>query len=73
MLRMQRLPSPDALARSTSTSPTSSRSGQIEPRAASKAEIADDDVPDLARLRMRFDRHSYSRLRALIDRLNESA
>jgi len=27
-------------------------------------------VPELARLKMRFDRHSYSRLRELINRLN---
>ena len=46
-------------------------SGNIEPTAASKAEIADDDVPELARLQMRFDRRSYSRLRELINRLNE--
>jgi len=45
-------------------------SGKIEPTQASKAEIADRDVPDLARLKMRFDRHSYSRLRELINRLN---
>ena len=35
-------------------------SGAIEPAEASKAEIADDDVPELARLRLRFDRHSYA-------------
>ena len=44
--------------------------GEIEPAEASKAEVADDDVPDLARLRFRFDRRGYARLRALIDRLN---
>ena len=48
-------------------------SGRIEPAETSRAELADDDVPDLARLRMRFDRRSYSRLRELIDRLNAVA
>ena len=46
-------------------------SGRIEPTTTSKVEIADDDVPELARMRMRFDRRSYSRLRGLIDRINE--
>jgi hypothetical protein len=45
-------------------------SGRIEPTVASKQEIADHDVPDLARLKMRFDRHSYTKLRGVIDRLN---
>ena len=45
--------------------------GRIEPTTTSKVEIADDDVPELARIRMRFDRRSYSRLRGLIDRINE--
>jgi len=48
-------------------------SGRIEPAAASKAEISDDDVPGLPRLTMRFDRHNYSRLRLLIDALNQPA
>ena len=43
------------------------------PPTASKAEIADGDVPDLARLRLRFDRHSYARLHVLIKRLNDPA
>jgi hypothetical protein len=46
-------------------------SGQIEPVPTSKAELADRDVPDLGRLRLRFDRHSYARLHALIKRLND--
>ena len=44
--------------------------GAIEAAEASRAEVADDDVPHLPRLRFRFDRRSYARLRALIDRLN---
>jgi len=44
--------------------------GRIEPAEASKREIADNDVPDLPRLRFRFDRFNYARLRMLIDALN---
>jgi hypothetical protein len=68
---MQHLPDDAALAALNTEFADIVPTGSIEPAAASKAEIADDDVPDLARLRMRFDRRSYSRLRALIDRLNE--
>ena len=32
--------------------------------------MADDDVVDLPRLRLAFDRASYARLRRLLDRLN---
>ena len=44
--------------------------GGIEPTEATKAELADDDHPELARLAFRFDRHHWARLRQLIDRLN---
>jgi uncharacterized protein (TIGR00730 family) len=44
--------------------------GRIEPAEASKREIADNDVPDLPRLRFRFDRFNYAKLRMLIDALN---
>ena len=37
---------------------------------ASKAEVAEHDVPDLARIGFRFDRRSHARLRELIDGLN---
>ncbi len=46
--------------------------GRIEVAETSKAEKADNDVPDLPRLRFRFDRYSYARLRLLIDDLNAS-
>ncbi len=71
VLRMQRVPAPPALARLNEDFKDIVVSGAIEPVSASKAEIADNDVPDLARLRLRFDRHGYSRLRALIDELNK--
>ena len=47
--------------------------GPIERTEASAAEKQDEDVPDLPRLRVPFDRVHFSRLRRLIDRLNESA
>jgi uncharacterized protein (TIGR00730 family) len=46
-------------------------SGEITHVPTSPSEIDDDDVVDLPRIAFRFDRASYSRLRALIDRLNE--
>ncbi len=73
VLRMQTLPAPDALEQLNEDYADILASGKIEPTEASKAEVSDRDVPELARVRMRFDRHSYSRLRALINRLNDMA
>jgi uncharacterized protein (TIGR00730 family) len=73
VLRMQQLPAPAAIDALNADFADILASGRIEPTPASKAEIGDGDVPDLARLKMRFDRRSYSRLRALIDRLNADA
>ena len=73
VLRMQELPSEEKIAALNTEFADIITSGEIVPVAASKAEIADRDVPDLARLRLRFDRHSYARLHALLRRLNESA
>jgi hypothetical protein len=72
VLRMQHLPSHEQLEAINRDFAGILARGVIEPTTASKAEIADGDVPDLARLRMRFDRRSYSRLRELIDRINEA-
>jgi uncharacterized protein (TIGR00730 family) len=44
--------------------------GRIERIDATRIEVAEHDVADLPRLRFRFDRHSYARLRAMIDTLN---
>jgi uncharacterized protein (TIGR00730 family) len=71
VLRMKHVPPPDKLAKLNEDFKDIVASGTIEDVPASKAEIADNDVPDLARLRFRFDHHGYSRLRALIDRLNQ--
>jgi uncharacterized protein (TIGR00730 family) len=70
VLRMHKVPDEPELAQLNVDFADIVTSGHIEVTTASKSELADDDVPDLARLRMRFDRHSYSRLRALIDWLN---
>jgi uncharacterized protein (TIGR00730 family) len=48
-------------------------SGSIVKIDATQAEIDSDDNVDLPRLMFRFNRRSYGRLRALIDRVNDSA
>jgi uncharacterized protein (TIGR00730 family) len=70
VLRMHHLPDDSTIAQFNEEFADILSSGAITAAEASKAEIADNDVPELARLRMRFDRHSYSRLRVLIDSLN---
>lgn len=45
-------------------------SGSIERVDATESEVADDDVVDLPRLALVFDRRSYGRLRLLLDRVN---
>ncbi len=70
VLRMRRPPSPAQLdALNTDFADIVTR-GRIEIADASKAERADDDVVDLARLRFRFDRHGFARQRQMIDRIN---
>jgi uncharacterized protein (TIGR00730 family) len=71
VLRIQQLPDDAAMEQINADFADILASGRIEPTTAHKSEIADDDVPDLARLRMRFDRRSFSRLYALINRLNQ--
>lgn len=44
--------------------------GTIERTAALPPEVNDDDVVDLPRLVLRFDRHGFGRLRSLIDAIN---
>ncbi|HZJ48897.1 MAG TPA: TIGR00730 family Rossman fold protein [Acidimicrobiia bacterium] len=46
------------------------RTGRIEKIGVTPAEIATDDFVDLPRLRFRFDRRHFGRLRCLIDHLN---
>lgn len=45
--------------------------GPVERTTASQGEIADDDLVDLPRIALRFDRQHTGRLRQLVDRLNE--
>jgi hypothetical protein len=71
VLRMNTLPSDAALATLTTDFADIITSGAIEPVETSRAEIADKDVPELARVKLRFDRHSYARLHSLIKRLND--
>ncbi len=70
VLRLQELPPPGVIDQLNEDFADILVSGKIEAADASKAEIGDKDVPELPRLKMRFNRHSYSRLRALINRLN---
>jgi uncharacterized protein (TIGR00730 family) len=70
VLRMQTLPSSDVIAELNGEFADILVSGSITETTPSKGERADNDHCDLGRLRMRFDRRSYSRLRELIDRLN---
>lgn len=70
VLRMHRAPDADQLAELNREFAGILARGEIEVAEPSKREIADDDVPDLDRLRFRFDRFSYARLRMLINRLN---
>ena len=72
VLRMQTLPSEAAIAALNAEFADIVTSGEIAPVEVSKAELADKDVPELAFV-LRFDRHSYARLHALIRRLNEPA
>lgn len=45
--------------------------GPVASIEATQAEVRDNDVPDLPRIALAFDRHHVGRLRQLIDRLNE--
>ncbi|MCB1246729.1 MAG: TIGR00730 family Rossman fold protein [Acidimicrobiia bacterium] len=47
--------------------------GRIERTGATEAEIETDDLVDLPRLSLAFDRRSFGRLRALIDDINRTA
>jgi uncharacterized protein (TIGR00730 family) len=70
VVRLQRLPDPARLEELNERYAGMIARGRIEPAEPSKREIADHDVPDLPRLRFRFDRFSFARLRMLVDDLN---
>lgn len=72
VLRLTKMPSPELLGR-LSEEFASISSGGIEPTEASKPEIRDNDVPDLPRVVLDFDRAHIGKLRLLVDRLNDLA
>ena len=70
VLRLQKAPDDGTLAHLSTEFSDVLVGGKIERCEASDAEIADDDALDMERITFHFDRASYGRLRALIDRLN---
>jgi uncharacterized protein (TIGR00730 family) len=70
LIRMRELPSDEQLEQLNEDFADIVTSGRIEPAEASSAEIADHDHVELARIRFRFDRTHWARLRKLIDALN---
>jgi uncharacterized protein (TIGR00730 family) len=71
VLRLRTAPSPERLAKLNEEFADIVVRGAMEVVEATAQEIADDDHVDLARIAFRFDRHGWSRLRMLIDRLND--
>jgi uncharacterized protein (TIGR00730 family) len=73
VVRMHHLPSGEHLEKLNEDFADIVTSGRIEPAQPSQAEIADRDQIELARIRFRFDRTHWARLRKLIDALNHPA
>jgi uncharacterized protein (TIGR00730 family) len=71
VLRLQHEPDAELLTRLNAEFSDIVLRGRIERIDATRIERAENDVPDLPRLRLRFDRHGYARLRALIDIVND--
>jgi uncharacterized protein (TIGR00730 family) len=71
VLRMQQAPTAEQLATLNAEFADIVVRGEMEIIRATAEEVADDDHVDLARIAFRFDRHGWSRLRMLIDRLND--
>jgi uncharacterized protein (TIGR00730 family) len=72
ILRLSRMPGPEILEL-LSAEFRDILSAPIVPVPASDQEVEDQDVPDLPRVSLAFDRQHAGRLRRLIDRLNELA
>jgi hypothetical protein len=70
VLRLTWMPSPDDLRR-LSDEFTDILSGPIQSTKPTRAEVRDEDVPDLPRIALPFDRQHVGRLRQMIDRLND--
>ena len=71
VLRLQRAPDDATLAELTSEFADIITRGEIERIDAAPAEVADVDHLECERIAFWFDRHGWSRLRHLIDRLND--
>jgi uncharacterized protein (TIGR00730 family) len=71
VLRVREAPSPERLGALNAEFADIVVRGEMEVIDATPDEVADDDHLDLARIAFRFDRHGWSRLRMLIDRLND--
>src|SRR5437764_477583 len=67
VIRMHRLPADEELEGLNEDFADIVTTGRIEATPASSAEIADNDHVELARIRLRFDRTHWARLRKLID------
>ncbi|HYI44253.1 MAG TPA: TIGR00730 family Rossman fold protein [Actinomycetota bacterium] len=70
ILRLNVMPDEDTLAKLSKEFDDILRK-PIEPVDPTSSEVRDQDVPDLPRIALAFDRQSIGRLRVLIDRLNE--
>jgi uncharacterized protein (TIGR00730 family) len=73
VLRMQYAPGADRLAALGAEFADIVVRGELAAIPPTADEVADDDHVELARVALRFNRRSWSRLRRLIDRLNEPA
>jgi uncharacterized protein (TIGR00730 family) len=71
VLRMQHAPDPGRLTALNRDFADIVARGEMEVIEATKVETEDGDFPELERVRFRFDRRSWSRLRQLIDALND--
>ncbi len=70
VIRLRHTPSPETIQRLNDEFGDIVATGKIESITATPDEVEDDDVPDLPRLRLHFDRRSHGRLRQMIDSLN---
>jgi hypothetical protein len=71
VLRVRRAPSAEELVALNRDFADIVVRGEIEVIETTPEELADDDHVELPRIAFRFDRHGWSRLRMLIDRLND--
>ena len=72
VFRLQRVIGDDELAALTEEFAPMLEDGPIERIETTRQEIRDGDHVDLPRIGFRFDRHKWSMLRMLIDRLNDN-